>query len=161
MPATSAEKVSKTYVNPGQTYVLATVSIGVDGKYGEIVNKTFSTLAIPYSNDITVAFDSVSYDETAKTYTVTVSVNGATKVMGYNIKYDPQNTYNWDNFPNTVCVNGHKASYYGYEMADVVDGKATLTFSYNSYKNDYYVAAYNVTDGVVSSMSQPVKQNLF
>ena len=158
-PLTEAGKVSKTYVNPGETYVLATVSIGADGKYGEIVNKSFSTMAIPYESSISVEIVSATLDAEGKNYTVVVNVTGAAKVMGYNIK---DSEYNWGVFPTNVCVNGHKSSYSGYQMADVVDGQATLTFAYSSYKNDYYVAAYNVTDGVVSAIcAEPAKVNLF
>ena len=158
-PLSAAEQLSKTYVNPGEIYWLATVSIGTDGKYGKIEAKEFSTRAIPYDEDITVEVASCVLSEDGKTYTVTVNVTGATKVMGYNIKYTESN---WSSFPKDVCKNGHKASYYGYQMAEVVDGQAVLTFSYNQYKNDYYVAAYNVEGGVVSAISETcAKKNLF
>ena len=79
--------------------------------------------------------------------------------MGYNIS---DNDYNWTSFPKNVCVNGHKTTYYGYQMADVVDGEATLTFSYSSYKNDYYVAAYTVADGAVNGIcAEPLNIHLF
>ena len=158
-PLSAAAQVSKTYVNPAQTYILATVSIGTDGKYGEIVAKSFSTLPIPTTADITVEAVETTLSEDGKTYTVKVKVNGGTKVMGYNIKHSD---YNWSSFPQNVCVNGHKTSYYGYQMADVVDGYATLTFSYSSYKNDYYVAAYTVADGAVNAIcAEPLNINLF
>ena len=158
-PLSAAEELSKTYVNPGETYYLATVSIGTDGKYGKVEAKEFSTRAIPYDEEITVEVASCVLSEDGKTYTVTVNVTGATKVMGYNIKYTESN---WSSFPKDVCKNGHKASYYGYQMAEVVDGQAVLTFSYSSYKNDYYVAAYNVEGGAVSAISaECAKKNLF
>lgn len=168
-PFTSKEQASKTYVNPGETYVLATLSIGTDGKYGEIVAKTFSTRALPKTSDVTVTLDGepklevteTNTDGTVKsgTYTVTVNVVGATKVMGYNVTHTDSN---FATFFNNVAANGHMSTYYGYQMVDVVDGKATLTFAYNSYKKDYYVAAYNVTDGVVSALSaEPLNIHLF
>lgn len=158
-PLSAPEQVSKTYVNPGQTYWLATVSIGTDGKYGKVEAKEFSTRAIPYDEDITVEIASCVLSEDGKTYTVTVNVTGATKVMGYNIK---DNDSNWSDFLKNVCVNGHKALYSGYQMAEVVDGQAVLTFSYNAYKNGYYVAAYNVEGGAVSAISaECAKKNLF
>lgn len=158
-PLAEAGKVSKTYVSPGETYVLATVSVGTDGKYGEVVNKSFSTLAIPSTTSITVEVLKAELDAEGKNYTVTVKVTGADKVMGYNIK---DSDSNWVSFPKNVCVNGHMTSYYGYQMADVVDGQATLTFTYNQYKNGYYVAAYNVTDGAVSAIcAEPARVNLF
>ena len=158
-PLTEADQVSKTYVDPAQTYILATVSIGTDGKYGEIVAQSFSTRAIPTTTDITVEASEFTLSEDGKTYTVKVKVTGGTKVMGYNIS---DNEDNWTSFPKNVCVNCHKTTYYGYQMADVVDGEATLTFSYSSYKNAYYVAAYTVADGAVNAIcAEPARIALF
>lgn len=158
-PLTEADQVSKTYVDPAQTYILATVSIGTDGKYGEIVAQSFSTRSIPTAADITVEAVETTLSEDGKTYTVKVKVTGGTKVMGYNIS---DNEYNWTSFPKNVCVNGHKTTYYGYQMADVVDGEATLTFSYSSYKNAYYVAAYTVADDAVNAIcAEPARIALF
>lgn len=159
-PMTAAGQASKTYIEPAETYILATVSIGTDGKYGEIESKAFSTRAIPTTSDITVVMEGEPVlSEDGKTYTVKVKVNGGTKVMGYNIS---DNEYNWTSFPKNVCVNGHKSTYYGYQMVDVVDGYATLTFSYSSYKNAYYVAAYTVADGAVNAIcAEPVRITLF
>ena len=159
MPLTESGQVSKTYVGPGEDYVLATVSIGTDGKYGEIVTFEESTLPIPYNETIKVELVSAELDAEGVNYTVTVNVTGATKVMGYNLT---DSEYYQEQFPLNVCKNGHKASYYGYQMADVVDGKAVLTFAKSTYKKDYYVAAYNVTDGVVSAISAEfVVEHLF
>ena len=149
-PLTESDVVSKTYVSPGEEYYLATVSIGADGKYGEIVAEKFSTTAIPYDETITVEVVSCVLDEDGKNYNATVNVTGATKVMAYNIS---DNESNHANFPKNVCQHGHKASYYGYQMAEVVDGQAVFTFPYSSYKKDLYVAAYNVEDGAVSAIS--------
>jgi hypothetical protein len=92
-------------------------------------------------------------DGKIKSYTVTVKVSGGAKVMGHNITNteSSQNTF----FSN-LCKNGHLASYYGYQFADVEDGKAVLTFDYNAYKKDYLVAAYNVEGGMVSAVSAEV-----
>ena len=158
-PLSKNGKVNKSYINPGDEYVLATVSIGTDGKYGEIVTKNFSTLTIPYDENIKVELVSAELDAEGKNYTVTVNVTGAAKVMGYNIS---DTEYNQGQFPLNVCKNGHKASYSGYQMADVVDGQAVLTFAKSDYKKDYYVAAYNVTDGVVSAICEEfVIEHLF
>lgn len=158
-PLEASGQVNKSYINPGEEYYLATVSIGTDGKYGEVVAEKYSTLAIPFDENIKVELVSAELDAEGKNYTVTVNVTGATKVMGYNIKHSD---YNSEQFPLNVCKNGHKASYSGYQMADVVDGKAVLTFAKSTYKKDYYVAAYNVTDGVVSAISAEfVVEHLF
>lgn len=158
-PLTENGQVNKSYINPGDEYVLATVSIGTDGKYGEIVTGNFAALEIPYDENITVELVSAVLDDEGTNYTVTVNVTGATKVMGYNLTHSD---YYYGQFPLTVCKNGHKTSYSGYQMADVVDGQAVLTFSKSNYKKDYYVAAYNVTDGVVSAISAEfVVEHLF
>lgn len=159
MPLEASGQVNKSYINPGEEYYLATVSIGTDGKYGEVVAEKYSTLAIPYDENIKVELVSAELDAEGKNYTVTVNVTGATKVMGYNLTHSD---YYYEQFPLNVCKNGHKASYSGYQMADVVDGKAVLTFAKSTYKKDYYVAAYNVTDGVVSAISAEfVVEHLF
>lgn len=150
-PLTGDDVVSKTYIGPGEQYVLATVSVGTDGKYGEIVSDTFSTAEIPFDSDITVELESTKLSEDGKTFTVTVKVTGADKVMGYNISH---NDDNYSSFLQNVCINGHKASYYSHQMAEVAEGKAVLTFSKNDYKTHYYVAAYNVTDNLVSAICE-------
>lgn len=149
-PLDGSSNVSKTYLNPGEDWVLATVSIGADGKYGKVVAKTFSTKAVPFDENITVELVSCTLSDDGKNYVVTVNVTGATKVMGYNI------TDNEDaktSFLSNVCVNGHMTSFYGYQFADVTDGKAVLTFAKSMYKKNYYVAGYNVTNGEVSAVS--------
>ena len=148
-PLTEDGTVNKTYVNPGDEYYLATLSIGVDGKYGNIVAKKFSTKEIPFDESITVEVVSYTLSEDGKNYTVTVNVAGGAKVMGYNIS---DNESNRASFPKNVCTNGHKASYYGYQMANVENGQAVLTFPYSQYKTDYFVAAYNVEGGAVSAI---------
>ncbi|MBQ3608011.1 MAG: hypothetical protein II991_06935 [Bacteroidales bacterium] len=159
MPLEASGQVNKSYINPGDEYYLATLSIGTDGKYGEVVAEKYSTLAIPFDENIKVELVSAELDAEGKNYTVTVNVTGATKVMGYNLTHSD---YYYGQFPLNVCKNGHKASYSGYQMADVVDGKAVLTFAKSTYKKDYYVAAYNVTDGVVSAISAEfVVEHLF
>ena len=148
-PLTEDGTVSKTYINPGDEYYLATLSIGADGKYGNIVAKKFSAKAIPFDESITVEVVSCTLSEDGKNYTVTVNVAGGAKVMGYNIGDTESNRAL---FPKNVCSNGHKASYYGYQMANVENGQAVLTFPYSAYKKDYFVAAYNVEDGAVSAI---------
>lgn len=148
-PLTEGGMVSKTYINPGDEYYLATLSIGADGKYGNIVANKYSAKVIPFDETITVEVVSCELSADGKNYTVTVNVAGGAKVMGYNIS---DSEYNRESFPKNVCVNGHKASYYGYQMANVENGQAVLTFPHNDYKQDYFVAAYNVEGGAVSAI---------
>ena len=150
-PLTGADVVDVTYKNPGQTFVLAAVAIGSDGKYGDVVTETFQTKPVPSTSDVKVELVSCELDAEGKNYTVTVNVTGATKVMGQNMTYS-ESTFT--SFPVNVAKYGHNSNYYGYQMAEVVDGQAVLTFSKSTYKKDYYVAALNVTDGVVSAVSE-------
>ena len=46
-PLTYSGSVSGSYLESGETVVLAAVAVGVDGKYGEIVSKSYTTLALP------------------------------------------------------------------------------------------------------------------
>ena len=46
-PLTYEDVLSESYLQAGSTVVLATVSVGADGKYGEIVTKSFTTLSYP------------------------------------------------------------------------------------------------------------------
>ena len=41
-------------------------------------------------------------------------------------------------------------------MAAVTDGQAVLTFEKSKYKKNYLVAAYNVTDNLVSAISEEI-----
>ena len=152
-PMTGSGSVSKTYANPGEEWVLATFSVGTDGKYGKVVAKTFSTADIPYSENITVEVVSCTLSEDGKNYTVTVNVTGADKVMGYNIT---DNEESKATYLKNVCMNGHRSSYYGYQMANVTDGQAVLTFALNTYKKNYYVAAYTVANNAVNAISKDI-----
>ena len=154
-PLTQSEMLTEGYLDPGEELYLATLSIGKDGKYGEVVAKKFSTASVPFDSSITVEIEScvpTEVDGKIKSYTVTVKVDGGAKVMGYNItnSESSQNT-----FYKNVCIYG-QGSYYAYQSADVEDGKAVLTFDYSSYKKDYLVVAYNVENGAVSAVSAEV-----
>ena len=46
-PLTYSDVVSGTYLESGETVVLAAVAVGADGKYGEIVSQSYTTLALP------------------------------------------------------------------------------------------------------------------
>lgn len=154
-PLTESEMVTEGYLDPGEELYLATLSIGKDGKYGEVVAKKFSTASVPFDSSITVEIEScvpTEVDGKIKSYTVTVKVDGGAKVMGYNITNSESNQ---NTFYKNVCIYGQD-SYYAYQSADVEDGKAVLTFNYSSYKKDYLVVAYNVENGAVSAVSAEV-----
>lgn len=152
-PLTEGRRVSKTYINPGDKYVLATFTIGTDGKYGKVVAKTFEATPIPYNKDITVEVVSCTLSEDGKNYIVTVNVTGADKVIGYNIT---DNEAAKATYLKNVCMNGHKSAYSNYQMANVTDGQAVLTFEKNNYKKNYYVAAYTVANNAVNAISKDI-----
>ena len=160
-PLTANGNVSKTYLNPGQSYVLASVSIGTDGKYGAVKAETLSTLALNKVADITVALKSVVDDGT--NYVVTVAVTGATRVVTYGQNHSETATSTQIDgykatFENNTAKYGAKATYSSYWFADVANGEATLTIAKTNfkYKNNLYVNAVNIKDGVVSAQAQEI-----
>jgi len=146
-PLTASEQIDKNYISPGDEFMLVCMSVSADGKYAVKAEK-FSSKPAPLTSDITVTKLSLKDDGT--NYVLEVAVTGATKVMGYAITASETALAE---FVKKVTLNGHKASYNGYEMAAVVDGKATLTFEKNSYKANYYVAGLNVAENLVSAIS--------
>jgi hypothetical protein len=141
--------VKKTFINEaGVSYVLATLSIGADGKYSQSY-ETFSTKEAPKSADIAV--EKVSVVEDGDNYVVTISVTGATKALAYNIAGNENNLKYFEN--KLATVHGHKASYSGLLMAEVAEGQVTYTFAKNATKTHLYVTAVNVENNVVSAMA--------
>ena len=141
--------VKKTYINEASApYVLATLSIGADGKYSQSY-ETFYTKSAPKTVDIAV--NKVSVVDDGTNYVVTVSVTGATKALAYNIKGSADNLTYFEN--KYATVHGHKDSYTSIMMANVADGKATFTFAKNATKTHLYVTAVNVENNMVSAMA--------
>ena len=139
----------KTYINEAEaSYVLATLSIGADGKYSQSY-QTFTTKAAPKTADIAV--NKVSVVDDGTNYVVTVAVTGAAKALAYNIKGDDSNLAYFEN--KLATVHGHKASYTGLLMADVTGSTVTYTFAKNSVKTHLYVTAVNVENNMVSAMA--------
>lgn len=149
-PITETEILSKKNIKPGQTFVLATVAIGADGKYGDVVAETFSTPEVPYDGNIKVEF--VSITENGNTYEVVFNVTGADYVAGYNIT--DSGNFN-DTFINNVLSLSKNCQH-----AAVTDGKATLTFTKSTYKKDYFFAGYKVKDNLVTAISTPAAINI-
>lgn len=80
-PLTEAEVVSESYLEPGSTYVLATVSVGTDGKYGEVVAKSFTTVSYPTEVN---AEHTATFGEPVVDYsTITVNVTPAAGTTAY------------------------------------------------------------------------------
>ena len=147
-PLTEAEVVNKSYITPGEEWVLATVSVGTDGKYGEVVAQTFATTAIPYDSSIKATLDSLTKNAETGEYTAVFSVTGATKFVVYNYYSSSASA-----FPTNVCKS--PGTYTQYKWADVVDGKATIVFKPSSASYDYLIyAGYNMVDTAVSGLSE-------
>jgi hypothetical protein len=128
--------------------VLATVSVGTDGKYGEVVAQTFATTAIPYDSSIKATLDSLTKNAETGEYTAVFSVTGATKFVVYNYYSSSASA-----FPTNVCKS--PGTYTQYKWADVVDGKATIVFKPSSASYDYLIyAGYNMVDSAVSGLSE-------
>ncbi|MBR5836320.1 MAG: hypothetical protein IKY66_09200 [Bacteroidales bacterium] len=168
MPMSAYEtEVYEGYLNPGETWVLAAVPVSKDGKYGEVVADTFKTKEIPYVETISATLESLTLVD--GTYTAVLSVTGATKIAGYNVS-TPMNEDGTVDVESEAYNNAYISKYiatkpgvyYSCQWADVVDGKATVTFSQSSYKKDYYVWGYNVDEdgAVVELQTTPLSFNL-
>ena len=127
----------------GTTKVLVVLTIDEEGKYA-LATQSYSTLSYPIVDTITATVESVTKGE-GKEYTAVLAVTGATKVALY-----PHYSSSYSNF-NKYLAN--KSTYM--KFADVVDGKATITFTASA---DYYymcVAGFNENaDGTVKEFSK-------
>lgn len=168
MPMSADEtEIYESYLNPGETWVLAAVPVSKDGKYGEVVADTFKTKEIPYVETISATLESLTLVDGE--YTAVLSVTGATKVAGYHVS-TPLNEDGSVNVESEEYNNSYIAKnivtkpgvFYACQWADVVDGKVTVTFSQNDYKKDYYVWGYNVDEdgAVVELQATPLSFNI-
>ena len=149
-----SDTLIRSNCRPDESYVLASCAIGKDGTYGNAVCGTYNTLEPPHTADIKVELETCA--GVWGTPEITVKVTGADKVMGWlPYGYDEEDDYR--NFVNNVCRYGHEASRTGFQMADVTDGEAVLTFSRSSaQRRYYYIAAYNVENGMVSGICENI-----
>lgn len=149
-----SDTLIRSNCRPDESYVLASCAIGKDGTYGNAVCGTYNTLEPPHTADIKVELETCA--GVWGTPEITVKVTGADKVIGWlPYGYDEEDDYR--NFVNNVCRYGHEASRTGFQMADVTDGEAVLTFSRSSaQRRYYYIAAYNVENGMVSGICENI-----
>lgn len=137
---TAAEEIM---LQDGKTKVLVVLSIDEEGKFA-LATQSYSTLSYPIVDTITATVESVTKGE-GKEYTAVIAVTGATKVALY-----ANFSANYASF-NKNLVN--KSTYM--KFADVVDGKATITFTASA---DYYymlVSGFNENaDGSVKEFSK-------
>jgi hypothetical protein len=140
LDGTAAEEIM---LQDGTTKVLVVLSIDEEGKYA-LATQSYSTLSYPIVDTITATVESVTKGE-GKEYTAVLSVTGATKVALY-----ANYSANYSNFNKYLAS---KNTYMKY--ADVVDGKATITFTASA---DYYymlVSGFNENaDGSVKEFSK-------
>lgn len=158
-PLTENETLTKGYRNPGETWYLATVSVGTDGAYGTPAVQKLQTLTIPHDDAISVELESLTLAD--KKYTAVLKVTGATKVVGYNLTDNADSRdYNISTIENNIAKS--LGIYISYQWVDVVDGKATVTFNESTSKKDYFVWGYNVTaEGELNALqAKPLIFNL-
>ena len=134
--------VEDDYLQDGTTKVLVVLTIDEEGKYA-LATQSYSTLSYPVVDTITATVESVTKGE--KEYTAVIAVTGATKVALY-----ANYSASYASFNKNLAS---KSTYMKY--ADVVDGKATITFTASA---DYYymcVAGFNENaDGTVKEFSK-------
>lgn len=141
--------------NPGTTYVCAAISVSEDGKYGEVNYITVSSKTIVYDENIKVSLESLTLADNK--YTAVFNVTGATKIAGYNIGYSASAASGME-----TNMAKQLGKYTQYQWTDVVDGKATVTFSKNDRKADYIVYGYTVdADGALAKLQkEPLVVNI-
>ena len=160
-PMTEAGVFEESYLDAGETLYLATVAVGADGKYGEVVSEKYTTNTIPYVETVTVTLESLALVDGK--YTAVLNVTGATKIVGWNQTAQEDEEAELSNRAYAAkYIVTKTGTYYSYQWVDVVDGKATVTFSKNDYKKDYYVWGYNVdSEGAVTGLqATPLVFNL-
>lgn len=80
-PMNFPDVYSESYLDPGTTMVLATLSVGTDGKYGPVVAQPFSTKAVPVEEN---KENVVTFGSAVLGYTdITVNITPAEGVTAY------------------------------------------------------------------------------
>jgi hypothetical protein len=147
--AQAEETLFADFLSPAlnQLYVskeLVAVTVTADGKYA-ISRDVYTTREIPVDDTITMTVDTITKDAD-NNVTAVFNVTGASKVAVY--------PYYSANQPGAFRLNvlsaGVIGKYSGLTFADVVDGKATVT--YNSSNDNLFFIGYNVADGAVSGI---------
>ena len=141
---------TERYLAAGDSRTLVVAVVGADGKYNLYKENKYTTKNYPYSQDITVSLDSMTYDDAARTCTAVFSVTGSDKLVAQ-CGYDGGKA----SFEgNVITYAANKGNSYSFKYADVVDGKATVTFTnvYGTYMV-VYATAYTVVDGAVTALA--------
>lgn len=147
-PTTESEVVTEEYLPDGVTKVLVAVAVSEDGKYA-ISTQSAYTLSYPYFEEGTVSYtvESVTLAEDGY-YTAVLNVTGdANKVVlyhNYSNSYSNMSKYVMEQ--NTIL-----------NWADVVDGKATVTFKNRGAGYPFAIVTLcKVADGQVANLTKAV-----
>ena len=150
--------IEQGYLKHGESRVLAVVALDAEGKYSAVVTKTYKTETVDV-NQATVKLVSLTISEDEE-YTAVLNVEGATKVFAIT------STVNEKADQEAVAIKNHEtqilsSNLWGLVEADVVDGKATITFD-TWGDEDLYVWGYNVDEegNVVDLQATPSVFNL-
>ena len=141
-PLTYEDVLSESYLQAGSTIVLATVSVGADGKYGEIVTKAFTTLTYP--TEANEAHTAVFGDAKVEFTSITVNVAPAEGTTAY---------YRW----MTEAALGNYTS--DVELVSYVMSGSKVTAATNAKVN--YLAAGDTRYLVVVVVGADNKYNLY
>ena len=141
-PLTYEDVLSESYLQAGSTVVLATVSVGADGKYGEIVTKSFTTLSYP--TEANEAHTAVFGDAKVEFTSITVNVAPAEGTTAY---------YRW----MTEAALGNYTS--DVELVSYVMSGSKVTAATNAKVN--YLAAGDTRYLVVVVVGADNKYNLY
>lgn len=158
-----AQTESYPALSPETTRVFVAIAVDKDGQYSEIYKEEYATDSVPYSEDIKVTVNSITFDtENAKKVTVVYDVTGATKLATYTScrgSYYTSETQ-LTNWMLNILKTGPQ--YYTFKNHDVVDGQVTVEYTNYSTSNCYSTAfAYNLDEnGSVSSLSVPQADDL-
>ena len=158
-PIQGTKTVKATYLSAGERQELVVVTITEDGKYG-VQRGVYSTLNYPYDENITISLASLTKNAETGEFTAVFNVTGAAKFASW-----PYYTSTANAFVGNVAKYALTANYSSYQWADVVDGKATVTFKPSSTSYDYLIfTAYNVSatelTGIAQSASIQLSANL-
>ena len=147
-PLTSEAVKTSSVSKPGDSKELIAVAISEDGKYA-ITREVFYSIELPYDSTIKASLESLTKTEAGE-YTAVFNVAGASKFVIYLYSRNSAGS-----FATAIMNNGVAATNKTYYWANVVDGKATITFTPSSSYYDYcFFSAYNVSETAVESLAE-------
>lgn len=154
-PETPTARLSN--LNPETSMNLVVLAVNDNGRYSEIYVQEYESDAIPYSEAITIAVESVTFDaENPKKVSVVYNVTGADElVVRTGLQY---NTTAGLTMVKNLMNNG--GDYYQFDVVEVVDGKATVEYTnyattgYYKYIYSYAIACNLDTNKDVESLAE-------